>query len=136
MKVYRVESNFTFTHNKQNGIGPYDARSSVREKTEDIKKFMRDHSLFNYSAPCISSEKNPTPENDGLPKNFGKDFFFAFQNLSFLKEWFDAYQSKKMSLAGFYVAIYETNEVVEVKKQVVFNRKNDQRVNFLSLSEI
>lgn len=136
MKVYRVESNFTFIHNKQAGIGPYDARSSVRGKTEEIKKFMRDNYIFNYSAPCVSSENNPTPEKDGLPKNFGKEFFFAFQNISFLKDWFDAYQIKKMSIAGFYIAVYDTENFIEGEKQVIFNKKDSQLINFLSLSEI
>lgn len=136
MKVYRIESNFTFIHNKQSGIGPYDARSSVREKTEEIKQFMREHSIFNYSAPCVSSEKNPTPENDGLPKNFGKDFFFAFQTIEFIKDWFDTYQIKKMSRAGFYIAVYETNNFIEGKRQVVFNKKEADLTSFLSLSEI
>ena len=136
MKVYRIESNFSFTHNKQCGIGPYDARSSVREKTEEIKKFMRDHAIFSYSAPCCSSENNPSPENDGLPKDFEKGFFFAFQNVEGIKAWFDNYQIKKMARAGFYIAIYETNDFIEGNSQVIFKKKDASLIDFLSLAEI
>lgn len=41
-----------------------------------------------------------------------------------------------MSRAGFYIAVYETNNFIEGKRQVVFNKKEADLTSFLSLSEI
>lgn len=135
MKTYRVESNFSFIHNKQGGIGPYSAKSSITNKTKDISKFLLVNGLFNYEPESSTSESHPTPENDNI-LDFDHNFYFSFESIEALKKWFDKFQCAKLKRAGFYVAIYEAPDVILGEQQMVFDKRTAYLVEFVSLTEI
>lgn len=136
MKVYRIESNFSFLHTKQSGIGPYGAISSVKDKNNAIKDFLKQFKIFNYSPDISSSNDNPTPSDDGFLNKMSKDMYFAFSKIEQIRKWFNNYDLRKLSKCGFYISIYETEQYVEGGSQTIFNKKESRLIDFLAIEEI
>lgn len=121
MKVYRIEDS--------EGIGPFVRCTGVVRYWDKTLEDQEADPSVNGVSPY--SHPNPSAE---FGKQIGSSYYCSFKDIEQLLRWFPHGPGReKMQEADFKLRIYETEDYMEGKRQVVFKKSTAIPIGLLDL---